>query len=230
MDDGSRAAGPTGLRIVQPEAAAAKAGGQARHARGAAAGYDLLRTRPAGHSHQADVRRSPDPVRETGGPGKGFGSNGISMKSTITRGWKWLLGALMGLLGFEGCDLIGFGRCEYGEPHADYKLIGDVKNKHGNPIPGIRVVYDRAPELEFLGKDTLYTDRNGHIEKDLPDYHWVNGTVIRFEDVDGAENGSYKTKILTEEEFAVEQTQKGDKKWYEGAFTVHADAVLEEEK
>lgn len=153
------------------------------------------------------------------------------MKTALVKGWKWLLGVVLGMLGFEGCNIIGFGRCEYGEPHADYKLIGDVKNKHGNPIPGIRVVFDRMPDKgnEFIGKDTLYTDQNGHIEKDLTYYHWVDGTVIKFEDVDGAENGAYRTKVLKEEEFEVEQTKKGDKKWYEGAFTVHADAVLEED-
>lgn len=151
------------------------------------------------------------------------------MKTAFVKGWKWLLGVVLGMLGFNGCERIGLFRVEYGQPHADFKLIGDVTDTKGNPIPGIRVVYDRMPEREFLGKDTLYTDQKGHIEKDLPDHYWMNGTVIKFEDVDGAENGTYKTKVLREDDFEVEQTKKGDKKWYEGAFTVHADAVLEED-
>ena len=153
------------------------------------------------------------------------------MKTKLINGWKWLLGAVLGVLGFEGCEEIGLFRCEYGEPHADYKLVGDVKNVRKNPIPGIRVVFDRSPEMENgeSRKDTLYTDANGHFEKDLPDYYWHNGAIVKFEDVDGTENGSYRTKILVNDDLVKEQTKKGDRRWYEGAFTFRADVILEEE-
>ena len=151
------------------------------------------------------------------------------MKTALTKGWTWFLGILMTALGFSGCERIGIFRCEYGEPHADYKLLGDVADTKGKPIQGIRVVYDRLPEDE-RGKDTLYTDEKGHFEKDLPDYGmWYSNVEVRFEDVDGSQNGSFRSKVLKKDDLEIEQTKKGDKHWYEGAFSIHADAVLEED-
>ena len=151
------------------------------------------------------------------------------MKAALGKGWKWLLGIFMSLLGFSGCGKIGIFREEYGSPYAHFKLLGDVKDMKGNPIRGIRVVYDRLPEDETWGKDTLYTDPQGHFEKDLPDFMRMTGTVVRFNDVDGEANGSYRSKVLTDQEIEIVQTKKGDKKWFEGAFTIKADAVLEED-
>ena len=150
------------------------------------------------------------------------------MMTRLNISWRRVLGNLLGVLGFSGCFLISCTKM-YGCPSADYKLVGDVKSVRKNPIPGIRVVFDRYPENEKYGKDTLYTDAKGHFEKDLPDYDWNEGSIVKFEDVDGAENGSYRTKILTKDNLVIEQTEKGDNHWYEGAFSVHADAVLEEE-
>ena len=150
------------------------------------------------------------------------------MMTRLNISWRRVLGNLLGVLGFSGCFLISCTKM-YGCPSADYKLVGDVKDVRTNPIPGIRVVFDRYPENEKYGKDTLYTDAKGHFEKDLLDYDWNEGSIVKFEDVDGAENGSYRTKILTKDNLVIEQTEKGDNHWYEGAFSVHADAVLEEE-
>ena len=155
------------------------------------------------------------------------------MKTALGKGWKWLLGAVLGMLGFSGCEEMGLFRCEYGEPHADFKLIGDVKNKRGNPIPGIRVVFRTVPdEQETWENDTLYTDAKGHFEKERLRHYWPDGaeqSSIKFEDVDGSAQGAYKTKILTRSDFSVDQTKKGDKKWYSGEYTIRAEAVLEEE-
>ena len=150
------------------------------------------------------------------------------MTTKLNNSWMRVLGALMGVLGFGGCFVTSC-RKEYGCPSADYKLVGDVKDVRRNPIPGIRVVFDRFPEDETYGKDTLYTDAKGHFEKDLPDYMWDSGSIVKFEDVDGNENGSFRTKVLTDAELVFEQTKKGDRHWYSGAFDVHADAILEED-
>ena len=151
------------------------------------------------------------------------------MKTALVKGWRWLLGVFMGILGFGGCGKIIIFPDEYGCPYADYKLVGDVKNVRKNPIPGIRVVLDRFMEGGIeRGNDTLYTDANGHFEKDLLDDYWGQDYTVKFEDVDGSENGSYRTKILSGDEIVKEQTKEG-KNWYEGAFTIHADATLEED-
>ena len=56
------------------------------------------------------------------------------MKAALGKGWKWLLGSLLTLLGFSGCERIGIIRCEYGVPNADFKLVGDVKDAKGTGI------------------------------------------------------------------------------------------------
>ena len=79
------------------------------------------------------------------------------MKAALGKGWKWLLGIFMSLLGFSGCGKIGIFREEYGSPYANFKLLGDVKDMKGNPIRGIRVVYDRLPEDETWQVEVIDT-------------------------------------------------------------------------
>ena len=86
------------------------------------------------------------------------------MMTRLNISWRRVLGNLLGVLGFSGCFLISCTKM-YGCPSADYKLVGDVKDVRTNPIPGIRVVFDRYPENEKNGKDTLYTDAKGHFER-----------------------------------------------------------------
>ena len=59
--------------------------------------------------------------------------------------WKYALSGLLAILGFGSCDKEGTifgggGLCMYGQPHANYKFLGDVKDETGKAIPGIRVV------------------------------------------------------------------------------------------
>ena len=155
------------------------------------------------------------------------------MKTALVKGWKWLLGAVLGLLGFSGCDHIFEIRLEYGVPNADFKLVGNVKDEKGNGIEGIRVVFRGGRnEEETWENDTLYSDAKGHFERDKLRHDWPDGAQsasIKFEDVDGSAHGSYKTKVLQPSELTVEQTKKGDGSWYSGVFTIHAETTLEEE-
>ena len=94
----------------------------------------------------------------------------------------------------------------------------------------IRVVI--APSNYSQDNDTLYTDASGRFEKDQLKYSWpdeLKNVTVRFEDVDGAENGSYQTKELKRSDIQVKQTDKGKGAWFAGSFTVTADAVLEKE-
>ena len=159
------------------------------------------------------------------------------MKAALGKGWKWLLGLLMGLLGFAGCGKLGIFRNEYGCPNADFKLVGDVKDANGKGIEGIRVVFtpypDAPEEQQKWESDTLYSDAQGHFEKERLKHDWPDGAqkaAVKLEDVDGDAHGSFKTKILKGSELTVEQTKKGDKHWYSGGYTIRADAVLEEEE
>ena len=150
------------------------------------------------------------------------------MRTALGRGWKWLLGAVLGMLGFSGCEELGMFKDMYGSPYAYYKLVGDVKDAKGNPIQGIRVVYDRNPENEHSRNDTLYTDSKGHFEKEKAETtFWRTHAVVRFEDVDGSAHGSFKTKTLGRSELSVKHTEEGSGSWYSGKYTVTVDAVLE---
>ena len=151
------------------------------------------------------------------------------MKQKVKNTWLAILGAILSLLGFGGCDeIIHFGAAEYGCPHADYKIVGEVTGE-GKPIKGIRVALLVGPYggNEYYGIDTLYTDSSGKIEKDLPSRTLDNSMLsVKLEDVDGPENGSWQTKTLGKNELVIKQTQKGDGKWYQGVFTVTANAEL----
>ena len=155
------------------------------------------------------------------------------MKTALVKGWKWLLWALLSITGFSGCDKFGLFRCEYGCPNADFKLVGNVKDANGKGIEGIRVVFrPEGREEESWENDTLYTDAKGHFERERLKHDWPDGAQsasIKFEDVDGSAHGSYKTKVLQPSELTVEQTKKGDGRWYAGIYTISADTTLEED-
>ena len=158
------------------------------------------------------------------------------MKAALGNGWKWLLGIFMSLLGFAGCGKLGIFRTEYGCPSADFKLVGDVKDAKGKGIEGIRVVFKPYPLEQNEGNhhmyDTLYSDAQGHFEKERLKYDWPDNleeASIEFEDVDGSAHGAFKTKELKRGELTLDQTTKGDKHWYSGEYTIKADAVLEED-
>ena len=92
------------------------------------------------------------------------------MKQKINKAWTWMLGGLMGLLGFSSCDPFGAIRYEYGAPYADYKVVGEVKDEAGKPVEGIRVVFapwGRDSESAPWVNDTLYTDRAGKVAGEL---------------------------------------------------------------
>ena len=143
-----------------------------------------------------------------------------------------VLGGLLTVLGF-GCtkdkDKIEYPRAMYGQPHADYKLIGNVKDADSNPINGIRVIF--KPDATFThpyANDTLFTDVNGHFQTDKlkSQNALTNYTNIVFEDIDGIDNGFFKSKTLQANDLIINQTKKGDG-WYLGSFTIQADTKLE---
>ena len=144
--------------------------------------------------------------------------------------WKRFLGGVLGLLGFTGC--IQLFPAMYGSPSADFKLLGDVKDPDGKPIEGIRAVFRAVDdEEETWENDTLYTDVNGHFEKQRLRHDWpdeAQNASVKLEDVDGTAHGSFKTRIVKRSDMEVEQTKKG-KKWYSGEFTIRVQAVMEKD-
>ncbi|MBP5689643.1 MAG: radical SAM-associated putative lipoprotein [Bacteroidales bacterium] len=155
------------------------------------------------------------------------------MKQRINKWWTALVGSILSLLGFTSCDDFPIGvRCEYGMPNANYKLLGDVKDSGGKPVKGIRVVFVPRGDTEEQSweNDTLYTDDKGHFELDRARYQWPGDTdkfVYIAEDVDGADNGSFKSTKVTPD---VKKVKKGDGSWYDGDYEVSATITLDKDE
>ena len=147
--------------------------------------------------------------------------------------WQHCLTGLLALLGFSSCNpeeiFGGWGMTAYGQPHANYKVTGEVKDPAGKPVEGIRVVVSPGGNHPEYYNDTLYTDAKGQFQKEQLKYTWPDvfkeGT-IRFDDVDGDKNGSYMTKVLRSGEFDVKQTKKSKDTWYKGDFTISAKTMM----
>ena len=152
--------------------------------------------------------------------------------------WKYVMSGLLAILGFGSCDKNGTifgggGLLMYGQPNANYKFLGDVKDEDGKAIPGIRVVFFPEEEKPSYMNDTLYTDQSGHFEIDRLKYSWPDkaaGSHVKFEDVDGADNGSFQTKVLKGSDLTVKQTKESKDTWYQGDFTIEAKVVLKKEE
>ena len=152
--------------------------------------------------------------------------------------WKYAMSGLLAILGFGSCDREGTifgggGLCMYGQPHANYKFLGDVKDETGKAIPGIRVVFFPEEDTPSYVNDTLYTDQAGHFEKDHLKYSWpdeARTAKVKFEDIDGEANGRFETKTINRDELTVKQTKKTDDFWYEGDFTIETKVVLKKEE
>lgn len=124
---------------------------------------------------------------------------------------KKLIYLIMTILGFGAvsCEEIGEDvAAEYGCPHVDFSLKARVVSEAGVPIEGIMVRVDWIEE---------YTNEEGEVS--------VNDSVftgsqymVRFEDVDGVENGGEFESLTLDIAEKVEQTADGSGSWYDGAF------------
>ena len=95
-----------------------------------------------------------------------------------------LIWMLLALLGFSaGCE--DEMTAEYGCPFATYSVKGKVTDKAGAPIPGIRVSLDREYDYKYTDSDGRFAFVN-HNTSFVPE-------TLRAEDVDGPENGSYRS-------------------------------------
>jgi len=119
-----------------------------------------------------------------------------------------LLGGLLALIGFAAsCDKDNI-LCEYGMPHAKFKVNGKVISVATNePVANIRVV---------MQYDTAYTTSDGSYEVS-DDFGFPRDTTypLKFEDVDGVYNGSFHPAD-TSVEFKEVIFHDGDGKWYAG--------------
>ena len=149
-------------------------------------------------------------------------SNIITMKLKLFSFYSRILAACLVLLGFSvcvaSCSKYGSPSVEYGVPSAKYNIQGKVVSAEGEkaPIKGIRVVKvpDIDEEYSYLRGDTTYTDSEGKFE-----FEWgaspFNEYEVRFQDIDGEENGLFEDKEQFIE-FKNSDFKNGDGHWYRG--------------
>jgi putative lipoprotein (rSAM/lipoprotein system) len=162
------------------------------------------------------------------------------MKAKVKHLYEIIAGAILSLLGFSACTIIGpdmYGpgpatnAAEYGMPHANYIVRGSVHaQESGKPIPGIRatvrygvpsngkILYNQGAPVE--------SDKDGKVDAYDSVYPAEKIEVI-LEDVDGEDNGGlFQRDTLREDRLTIEQTKKADDGWYRGEYTVTFDAKL----
>lgn len=115
---------------------------------------------------------------------------------------------------------------EYGSPHADFKVKGKVTDENKKAIPGIRIhsMTIRNNEVLYHYSDTTYTNGQGEytIQANPLDIEQIK---IFYEDIDGEENGSFKTDSIVILQEDIHLTGASGH-WFEGSETKTIDIKL----
>jgi putative lipoprotein (rSAM/lipoprotein system) len=161
------------------------------------------------------------------------------MIARIRHIYELVVGAILAVLGLGGCSEISkiiLPRDEYGMPHANYKIIGEVTAEDGSPIPGIKVSYSRLEYKDDNGVKQYYqiedneflTDKDGKVNAVANDWSTEPKEItITLEDIDGAANGGeFQSMVLSENDLSIdfEKDKKGS--WHEGDYTISFAAKL----
>lgn len=148
------------------------------------------------------------------------------MKRKLLKHINYILGIIVGLLGFQSCDSIGgSGVEEYGCPHAEFALKGKVTDVNGNPIAGEEILTQTTD-----GQDIHYWDEERKVLTDNAGQYIIEQTVsfapprVRVIVVDNT--GKYQNDTV---KIYLQQTKKGEG-WFDGRFEGSADFVLKEKQ
>ncbi|MBR6117862.1 MAG: radical SAM-associated putative lipoprotein [Paludibacteraceae bacterium] len=144
------------------------------------------------------------------------------MKTKCLKSINAVIAFLLCLLGFSGCELPSV---EYGVPHADLDIEGQVSNEENEVLPDIQIVAwkgwkDGGGTLYWQEyADTLYTDSTGRFyrfyENTFPlEYHRIiaNDTT-----------GTYASDTID----ATVSYSGGNGGWYEGKATLNVTFILQ---
>lgn len=115
------------------------------------------------------------------------------MKRQLIKGTNWALAGLMGLLGFACSDDEDV-PAEYGTPHADYRIIGYVKNQAGEPIPDIKVEAVTAHNSNF--RTPVLSNAQGHYSATASSVGRVGELQLIITDIDKEENGLFQNDTI----------------------------------
>ena len=127
------------------------------------------------------------------------------MAKQVIEFWDKIIGVLLGGIGIIGV----FNSClkMYGPPDVEYanlyELNGIVIDKEtSNPIPNIQIIRNNW--------DTLYTDTDGKYTVKQFAYGYGMRYSLKFEDIDGEENGGdFETQEVEVKFTQADQVEKG---------------------
>ena len=152
------------------------------------------------------------------------------------KGTNWALAGLLGFLGFSACNNDGEEpmAVAYGVPWASHAIKGVVVDKEtGEPIEGVEVKLAMPDEnINYPKSWKTITNSEGEYKlSNTYSYYTEKGAPIAFNDIDGEENGSYKSDTIyvdiTKGEHVPEDPNK---EWFNGEFATTADFKMEKEK
>ena len=163
------------------------------------------------------------------------------MIARIRHIYELVVGAILAVLGLGGCSEISkiiLPRDEYGMPHANYKIIGEVTAEDGSPIQGIKVKYSRLEYTDDDGNKQYFeseeneflTDKDGKVNSSAYDWSTAPKEItITLEDIDGEENGgTFQGLVLPEDKLSIEFKEDKSDPWHEGDYTISFAATLKQ--
>ena len=157
------------------------------------------------------------------------------MKVRFYRWYNAVLTVLLSMLGY-GCssseeDVEMYGTpVEYGAPHSDYIVKGQVTDEADTPVKGVKTFLKQVDKTEAgtitFGMDSIQTNETGGYQLG---YTGLPQTDIKLivEDVDGEANGGEFLSDTLDVNFDnATQTGKGDGKWYGGVYEITQNVKL----
>lgn len=152
------------------------------------------------------------------------------MKAKILSGINSLLSSLVAMLGFNSCIFIAcdYGVvgpepivCEYGVPHAELVVSGNVTDESDKPVKNIRVQLHNdgyaVSDYSYTDEKGSYSLRDGITPWDAPDSLWVVAT----DTADVYEADSVRVPVVIDE-------SKGDGDWLVGEAKAEANFQLKQ--
>lgn len=159
------------------------------------------------------------------------------MKHSLYKIGGTLLSSALTVLGFSSCSSDSPDTpCEYGTPIVKYRVVGQVTDETGAPIPGIKVtLHDHSglryrQYLESCG-DSAFTDVQGKFATQVIKDYVIGKQTVKFEDVDGDMNGGlFDTDSAKLTDLQSQHVKPGHGDWDQGEFEFSGKMKLHKKK
>ena len=157
------------------------------------------------------------------------------MKAKVRHLFEVIVGAILSLFGFSGCEDIINPVCEYGMPHATFKITGTVKAEDtGEAVKGIKVklrhhtegVEDENGNPRYIELE-MESDQDGKVDGSFVEWPYYDDLQVTFEDIDHGENGGwFAPDTLKKSDLRIELEEDKDSHWNKGTYTISFEEKL----